>query len=318
MATQTLTIGGIDDAATRLLEDLTLPLLDDIEAVSWMADALMHAIKERRGVICVGSKGSGKTVALDLAIARFLASEREIKRASAKYRRRRIVHLRTVRGEKPRDVLTAIFRAATGHAPAMRIRGRMKTIDELTEEVITTLSAQRVALIVVDEAETLSASAVGVLRDILSVSESTTEDRYTAGGKRPAGVGILLVGTWETYARMSKDDEAKERWARVQEIGAPTGYVVADIYRRLFPAFEDHARIIGVEAWDTFIHAHVSQGREVSLRLIENHIRAYARRMLHLTPEIRRAEQFTFNEEVFLYTLSEVQWVIRKGKQDAA
>jgi hypothetical protein len=318
MSRQTLTIGGIDEAATHLLENLPLPVLEDIGAVSWIADALAQAAKERRGVVCLGPKGAGKTIALDLAVERFKEGEREIQQRSAKYRRRRVLHLRTLRGEKPRDVVVTIAKAITGRAPALKVRGRTKTPDELFEELVTHLRNQRVAVIVIDEAETLSDAALSILRDILSLAESTSKARYTKAGTVPAGVGVLLVGTWELHPRMMSDLEAGERWARVQTIGQAAAEAVPQIYRRLFPAFERFAALIGDAAWEHFILGHVSQGHELSLRLIENHTRAYARRMVNLDPEVRSVEAIPFNEEVFLFTLAEVTWAMRREENDAA
>lgn len=319
MATETLILGDLDERASRLVERLTFPILEDVGAIPRVFDALIHAVKERKGVLCVGPKGTGKTLALRYVIDQFEKAEAENQRRDAKYRRRRIVRATTLRATTHRDALIGLMQVVLGFPPVTKIRGRSKTDDELKAELLDQLSAQRVALLVIDEAETLSDAALAILRDILSVSEATSGERFTAEGYAPAGVGILLLGTWDLYPRVLRLDEAGQRWVRVEKIGLVPPAKVPDVYRRLLPALDRRASEMGPEGWADFITGQVSQGNELSLRVIENHVRAYCRRMVSQDMSIRSVDDIGFKEKLFTYTWSEAGWQIKaRSRSEAA
>lgn len=298
-----LTVGGIDEA-TYLLDQLTLPVLDDVDAVGWIADCLTQAATERKGVVAIGEKGAGKTVALRRAIDRFMEAERIKESADAKYRRRRVLLVRSLRARNRRDTLVAIWHESLGTAPNVKVRGRAKTDDEITNELVEELLHQRVCVLAVDEAETLSDHALQAIRDLMSVAEDRCSERFSGDSYRAAGIGVLLVADWKLEPRLTASDESGQRWVRIQPVSTVPAADIADIYRRMLRAIDAHAEDIRDAAWQRFIRRHVTRGQSFPIRFVENHVRAYIRRIAAFEP-VANLEDLVWDEEIFRMTLEE-------------
>lgn len=147
-----------------------------------------------------------------------------------------------------------------------------------------------------------------LLRDIMSDAERLDLTGHNAGGQRSAGVGVLLLGTHPLAHRLTRSAEAGGRWVQLVTVGRIRPGVVAEVYETWFPGFAEHIATVGRPAWLKFLETNLSEGRSVSLRLLENHARLYFRRMVRKGDSIRSRESTRFSERVFLWTLGEVRW----------
>lgn len=290
-----------------LAEDLALPIIPETEAILWMSDVLDQALVERKGVAIIGPKGSGKSVALASAIEEFRQKEQE--RAEAEQRpERRIFELQSPRAERRRDVIGAIWMEVFGMEPLQRARNRtLKKDDVLLQELVELLLQQNAAVLVFDEAECLSDEGIRVVRDIISRAERWgRERRYQEGRYRAFGIGVVLVGTGELLASLKASEELGHRWVRIVEVGLLEPDQVARAYRNFLPGFEAYAKQLGDAAWQEFVRIRVCMGAAMPIRHVENHVRAYVRRMLVDCPNIASVDEISFDEEMFFMTLDEM------------
>lgn len=307
-----ISIGALD-STTFFAEELKLPVLAEIEAITWISDALDQAATERKGVAVVGQKGAGKTVALKRAIDDFDAAERLAQRTDARHERRRVVLIHSPRSKTRRDILAVIWKAVLGMELRPLVRGRTKPDDIILEELVEHMLQQRVAVLVFDEAEYLSDEGLRVIRDLMSLAEATSKERYAEGDYRPAGVGALLVGTPKLTPRLSASEEAGHRWTRVQEVDGLEAEQAAEVYLRFLPKFSQHVDRIGSAAWVDYVRLEVGRGRPIPVRFIENHVRNYVRRMHAADPTFAAINAIPFEHELFDYTLKEL---LRRKRRD--
>src|SRR5215470_3433962 len=79
------------------------------------------------------------------------------------------------------------------------------------------------------------------------------------------------------------------------------------VYRRYLPAFSRDADRMGEAAWCEFIRHSIWRGAErIPLRLIEDHVRLYVRRMVRLTPTLQDTGEIPLNPAVLAETWAEV------------
>jgi hypothetical protein len=271
-----------------------------------MTDVLDQAIAERKGIVVVGAKGSGKTVALASAIEEV----RKLEQATADEEQRpeqRILEVQSPRAETRRAVIGAIWQDVFGMQQLQRARNRTKSDDVLLEELVEQLIQQNVAVLVFDEAECLSDEGVLVVRDIISRAERLGRDRrYVEGTYRPFGVGVVLVGTDELHAALKASGELGQRWVRIVEVGLLEPDQVARVYRDFLPGFRAYAESVGEAAWRDFVRLRVCMGAPMPIRLIENHVRGYVRRIAAAEPDIASIDDVPFDEQLFFMTLDEI------------
>lgn len=300
--TREVSIGGVRES-THLVEELELPILDDIDALAWITDAIDRAHAERKGIAVVGRKGAGKTIAANQGIEQFNESEREIEERDDSYERRRAVLIQSPRSEKREDVLDAIWKAATGMGMRQYSRGKKKSYEELRDELVEKLLNMRIAVLVLDEAENLSATGFEVLRDVNSVAETRSEGRISGTSYRPAGVGIVLIGTHELKPRLTNSREAGHRWVSIRTIQDLAPAEAARVYRHFLPAFEQKATEVGEDAWNEYIRQQIVHGREVPVRQVENHVRSYVRRAVAAADEeIETKDEIPWDRDLFEWT----------------
>lgn len=303
-------VGGLPPS-TALLDNLQLPVIQDLEAIAWAMDALVHAAADRKGVALISEKGAGKTMALRSVINDFDDAERLKETLDARYARRRTVLVHSPRSKDRSEILGVIWKAALGLEMNRRLRGRRKPDDLLLDELVEHFLHQNIAVLVFDEAESLSAEAFDLIRDMISIGESKSKERFTGKSYSPAGIGVLIAGTPRVRDFLVKTDEAAHRWLRFQEIAPLAIDEAAGIYRRFLRAFDERAAEIGEEAWVDFIRLKVARGRSLPVRSIENHVRTYVRRvvvdhMVNEEPEIESPDDVPFNEEIFFQALEEL------------
>lgn len=301
-----ITIGGVRES-THLVEELELPILEEIDALAWIGDAVDQAAAERKGIAVVGRKGAGKTVAAAQALRRFEAAEKQIAKADDRYEKRRAIVVQGPRSAKRVEVLAEIWYAATGVHPFRLVRGRRKSDEQLLDELIVKLAHENIAVVIVDEAENLSEEGLIALRDIISKAEGAAKNRFSGQGYRPAGVGVVLVGTYRLKARLIRSEEAGHRWVSIREVEDLTPAEAAEVYRHFLPCFAAHAEELGEDEWKEYVRLRVVKGRPVPVRQIENHVRSYVRRVAaESEEEIESKADIPFDQELFEWTLAEL------------
>src|SRR5690606_13191004 len=221
---------------------------------------------------------------------------------------RRLLEVQSPRAEVRRHVIGAIWQEVFGMEQPQRVRNRrLKPDDVLLEELVEMLIQQNVVALAFDEAECLSSEGITVIRDIISRAERLgRERRYNEGKYRPFGIGVVLVGTEELHAALMDSGELGQRWVRIVEVGLLEPDQVARTYQKFLPAFKDHVNRIGNDAWNEFVRVRVCNGSAMPIRLLENHVRAYARRMVADNPDITSISDVKFDEELFFMTLNEI------------
>lgn len=301
--------GGTPDE--HFPERLCLPFVATASVVALCHDALDQAAAARTGVVLVAPKGAGKSRALRHVIGRFALADRLRAGRDPAYRRRRVVAVSTLRASTYRDALLDLLYAVAGASHRDRVRGRVKTLDELRIELAEMLLDLGVVVVVVDDAETLSDHALTALRDVMV--ETATRDPAGApgadGAQAPAGVGMLLAGTGDLTPRLLRSDEAGQRYARLVSAGLVPAAHVAGVYRLWLPGFEAHVAAIGEAAWAGYVRTLVTRGKPVALRRLEAHVREYARRLARRDPRrVTAREAVYFAAEPFELTWGESGW----------
>jgi hypothetical protein len=310
--TSQLNLGG-SDPHQNAAEELVLPLLEEVEAYSLIHEAIDQALAERKGVLLVGDKGVGKTVAFREGLDALFNAERQKEDLDASYRPRYVVRHATVRNQSARDVLVDLLgQVKPDFVP--RVRGGVKKEDELRKELVFALLDSRVALLAIDEAETLRDDILTVLRDINSDAERLAAARFRVssaddanGGVAAAGVGILLVGTTKLSARIQEGDECDRRWVRLLIANPVAPDLVPTVYLKWLPQFRAAPAAANPVAWANYIHSLVSSGKPVPISRIENHVRLYYRLMVRNGLAISRVAT-PFHQDLFEYTAGESGW----------
>lgn len=304
--TQTFQIGGLD-ASSHRLQDVALPVLQDLPIVGHMNDAVMAADSQRRIVGVVSRKGNGKTMALKQAIQTFREAERAKKERAAEYEKRAITRVMSPRSEENRDVLGAIWKAVLGFDMPRMTRGRKRSYEELRRQLVEGLLNQRISVLAFDEAEKLSLDDLDVIRDVVSDAETESQNRYQGegGAYQAAGVGVVLTGTFRLKRRMENWEEARQRTLQVVAVPSLSPEQASRVYREYLPAFDEAARDGDVD-WAKLIRTYVAAGGRVTLREIENHTRTYIRRMFMDDADRTELEDVPWNEDLFKETLQEL------------
>lgn len=302
-----LQIGGIDES-TYLVNEIELPVIEDLRVRQWMDDALTQAVAERKGVALIADKGVGKTVAIKKAVSAFEDAERIIEEKDAKHQRRRVKVAQSLRSTSRIDVIAATYMVVNGIEMVRKRRGRNRQEHDMLLELVSDLHSQNVTALVFDEAENLSDEGFEVIRDLMSIAESESKERYTKTGEsfRSAGVGVVLVGTRDLLARLAGSEEAGQRWVRFQPVQGLDLDEVSEIYCQYLPAFASRAKK-AKKQWMELLKTEVMPGGRIPIRRIENHVRAYIRRMILACEEgYTKTGEIPWDEEVFLFTLSEL------------
>jgi type II secretory pathway predicted ATPase ExeA len=294
---------------TPLLADaLTFPVLAELDTATRLFDSLRAAARRRKGVIVTCPQGGGKTVGLAEAIEMFNEAE-QVEAERTERPRRGIATINTLRESSLTQIVTAIYSEVFGLELAVTSRGKRKSYEDLRAELIQHLMNEHIAVLVIDEAETLPPEALLVLRDIMSVAEATAKDRFRREGTRrryrPTGVGVLLVGTPELRNVIRDHREAGQRWVRMDTIDLIEAAEVPAIYRRMYPACDAYAKSVGDAVWTRFISRAVTPMKQaLPIRFIENHLTDFHTRLVNCQPAATRIDALAFDAELFLYSLN--------------
>jgi hypothetical protein len=117
-----------------LLEELELPVLDDLEVVGWVRQALRDAVAHRQGVLVYGDKGTGRSEALQMARP---SSGPAKKGGAARARGTSRTHLRVLPPMRPQtreELVRSVYDAEMGDIPYRF--GRKGGADQMLGELV--------------------------------------------------------------------------------------------------------------------------------------------------------------------------------------
>ena len=305
-----ITIGGLDPA-TLAAETLALPVLPGMTALPIIRDALDHAVTQRKGAVVIGAKGMGKTMARGLAVDEHHEAEADREDADGSYEPRRLVSVLAPCAASPRDVYVDLHTAIIDATPATRVHGRQKTLGELRHSLLLSAAEEGVVAIVLDECERLSPEGATVLRDLLSGAEEMGRGGRAGAYVRPAGLGLLMLGTPEFRVKIERSSEAGQRWAHCAAIPPLAREEIPPIYLTYFPKFHEAALDMGTHVWHEVVTDRVLRGRPtVSLRLIDTHAREYYRLLVRNGGATYDRRTAPFDLDLFAYSANEANWTI--------
>jgi hypothetical protein len=304
-----MNLGGLDPAQ-HVAEDLALPILPSLGAVTLCKLALDTAATLRRGVMVVGPKGVGKTVGLHLAYEWFAALEREKRQLDNAHRPRRVLRVHGLRNTSYRDTALLLARKLSKTYDD-RVRGRKKEPNEVRADFLQLCLKQNYAVLILDEAENCSDAALLLLRDLMADAEEEDPTRYRmAGATTAAGLGIVVAGDRPIEERLGLTNEASERWVNVIRVDLLTPEDVIGVYSTWFPGFTPHIESIGPDVWANYLSSVVCRGQHVSFRLLENHARMYVHYTARSNAEVRALHDVAFDADLFQFTLEQAAWAL--------
>lgn len=307
-----------DDEGRHRAENLDLPVLTQLAIRARIADALDHVAVTRKGAVVIGPKGTGKSYALEQAVADFQRLEARKAHENDGYARRSVLPLPALAARRYFDALLFLCRRVIGPTFSASVRGKQKKEDDLLTELVRTCLDQRIVALVIDEAERISKEGHRLLRDIMADAEWHDTGRHAVAGRvRAGGVGVLIVGTPAVRPFIERSGEARHRWTLRVDVGMVPPDLVAPTYLQWFPAWRSHVAHIGEQAWIAYIAKHVTLHRPVEMRLLTEHARTYFRRAQRnvqmrggLPPTL---EQTPFVAQLFEYTIRQARWLGDEG-----
>lgn len=213
--------------------------------------------------------------------------------------------MQSPRSKKQEDIVAAVWKEAIGMGMQQYARERKKSYEQPRDELVEKLLDLRIAVVVFDEAEHLSQTGLDVLRDIISTAETRSQDRISGSSYRAAGVGMVLIGTHQLKQRLLRSEEAGHRWVSIREVEDLTPTEAAKVYRHFLSAFDEQADERGEEDWNTYIRRKIVKARKVPVRQVENHVRAYVRRVVaDADGKIDSKDDIPWDRDMFEWTLA--------------
>jgi hypothetical protein len=308
----TFRLGGLADEQ-HVAEELELPLIKNLGAVTACKKALDRAATTRRAVTVLGPKGMGKTIGLRLACDFFASLERAMQERDSSYRLRRVLRLRAARGASYREMAVHLAKQLN---PAFsdRVRGRKKEQNEIRTEILGLCLKQQYAVIAIDEGEVYSDESLLLLRDLMADSEDEDPARFRSPDTTAAaGVGIVIVGTDDKFLdRLSVTGEAGERWSLVIRVATLKPAAVRNVYAAWFPGFAEYIATVGEPTWEAYLSSLIARGGDVSFRQLENHARAYVHYLARTSEGCTNPRELPFNRHLFELAAEESAWA--KGR----
>ena len=325
--------GPLDVAQSLAVERFAIPALDALPTLLPGRDTALAAVRDARelrtGVMFLAPKWSGKTVALQRALAIMKQEERAIKKQMPGYRTREALYLHGLKPRTPRDLLLSLLRAVSPGIAERHIRGR-KSDDHVREDLVTALLNKQYTVIALDEAEYLEEPAIDALRKVMADAEARDERRVVetpTGGEEyvAAGIGIVLAGTHAVADTVAQSPDDGLRWSAPYYLPLIPAEQVWRLYGEIFPHFAEQIAVMGEGAWADWVAFEIAGGREMPVGIVSMHCRRYFtaifERSLDHGPEIRRREFVPFDQQLFLATYTQLEWgksVARRTRAQAA
>lgn len=292
-----------------------IPRLPGLPSIGILQDALAQAVEHRHGVVVLGPMGTGKSEGAHAACEQWLEDERRLVMGSTLHQRRRVVYHHGLTARSKRELFADLLqRAMPGVKVSLYQRGQRKADDALREELYQVYRAQNVVALIVDDAQTLSDSALHGLRDLMATRETDpyrtviVDDRAAT----PAvGVGVVLVGTPDLESRVLATGETHGhgRWQFRHEVPLLSAAHLGPIYRAVFPCIAEDPAATAPLSFDAFLAQHLARGRLLPVRLVCTHIREYVGRLGAAAPErVATARDVAFDRALFLDTFRKAEW----------
>lgn len=251
-------------AAVSISHPLATRVLPDEPIIHAMNEAVITAMQLQCVAAVVAPKGAGKGTAIELVVQEFHAVERDRLLADGEYRARRIVRCTTPRAGSDVDLFALLYLAAFDEPLGRNRFPRPKSPDEMRRELCTRLRDEGVAMLIIDEAECLTARALVALRDVVA-------ELATAAGHgvlpspdtmdaTPAGFPIVLVGTEDLEHRLQQSDEWGRRVLRVVRLEHISAARAGEVLAKLSPLLAAGSVQLGA-AWNSTMTRLICGGR---------------------------------------------------------
>lgn len=284
------------------MDSFSLPHIPELPTDGIVGGALDRAAKERKGVVVLGEKGTGKNIAYDLMSDSFTRSEAASETEDPKYQPRRLLFVPKLRDRTYEGAVTYLLKKVLGTDPELRVRGRAKTIDVLRDEFVAFATLQNVAVLVMNEAEYFAPPVFELLRDLMASDDNSPERIITTADGRnikAVGIGVLLLGTPRVERTVKASDEAGTRWVSIEHVPPVAPMAAGKIYARWFPGFAPYIARVGEAAWLTYISTRLCKSNPVPVARLRNHAYAYARLVFRNRADVTSRETIPFVKKGF-------------------
>lgn len=299
-----------NDADPADEDGLPIPAYDALPALRIAYKALDTALRQHTGVLLIGPKWAGKTTGILRAIDLVHENEERLAAANENHRARRVLY---VHSKHPRSSKEFVFFLLQKVVPGARDRDgvRRKSEDTMVQELVNALLHKRYGIVVCDEAEYLTNAAIDTMRKIVSQSfvddKRRTQTVGTTEVLRPAGVGVVLVGTETVRTLVHQNPDARFRLGIEHEVPTINANQVHAAYLHVFPGFGAHIAQIGINAWIEYCRLTVALGRPMVIGKVVQHCRLYFEMMVEASrgteSELRTREGTPFNDVLFIKAL---------------
>lgn len=302
----TYRFGGLEDGHD-LPEQLALPTLQWVPAMSDAKRALDSAAAYRHGVLLLGPKGSGKSVGLRAGVGWFTSVQRQRAQSDSNYRQQHVVHVFADRDATYWDTAVNLMKKLNPRY-SEKVCARKKDQNEIRKDVIETALTTHRTLIVVDDCEKASEGSLQFYRDLLAQAEEIDLGRQGGGDhQRAGGIGIVLSGTADIIGRPAIRAELNHRWSQRIQVPQIEHEECARVYQDWLPGLSAHIERVGKAAWKNEVISLLLPVRNrLSLRMLGIHTRLYV--LLHARSHgsVRTLEDIAYSEPLFRKALSQV------------
>lgn len=331
-----ITLGRLDLAVANALKKFSMARLA-IEAETQAAEAFKTALATQQACILTGPNGVGKTESVLRNQQIFEADQLTALALSPEsYRVQRVLYVPRLTGKTVRDCTLTLAGMVAPTTIKDRTQGSRVQDDDLMEQLVREMVADQYAVVIFDEMEEAHDAGFEFIRRLIASSQ--TADRGTPvtadgadehGGTTESGsmmacepddvprgrIGVIVVGTEHVAKELGSTENARGRWARFLSVVPMEAAEIASAYGVVFPSFAPHVAAVGKAAWHAFIEEHVTRGRRITVRHLENHCALYFQAMFERrladVPEApwTHRRQVPFDREMFLWALTEADTV---------
>lgn len=301
-----------------LLRALRIPHVR-LPVAQFMDDAFRTAINLRQAVAVIAARGDGKSVAAAQLLKQLQAADAARLRQNPSTRPMQIVLVPRLTAERERGAALTVLRAVSPRMARKLEPQSRKQADDLIEITGQLLASRHVALLVVEEAESMRAAGLRVLRSILTEAQRVCSAGGGEANEHGAfGVGMVLLGAPGFKKTWADAEDVGGRRARMVEVRPLSDGEVAAAYRAILPGVRTASDAAGGAAhWGRWVNAHVTKGKPRAFRATFNHVLEFVRLMLEreyaAAARARRPLEFQgvadcpFDERLFLRAWEELQ-----------